>query len=902
MNPRQYYYQPGQAARAPVVPGPVQVQAAPVDNTAGEALAHLDDFMKVAGQAIGREYVAQQTARVDDAVLKVQQEFDQFRAEYQQANQGADALSAAQDYGKAYEELSQRAIKEFNGAGHEKFGGMLEQRLRERGRQAVGAGLEWQARQTEVWKLSQLQGQEDEYFRRVEENPEDVATIVAEQQNLKDSARLKNPGKDLTAEYNRIEEQTVARMADGLLAKGDTAGVRQLLASPLARTGGKPGALGEAVARFESGQEGVLSVGWDQTGGTSYGKFQLSSKQGSLEGWLRYCEGLGGVAKEKAQALRAAGIGDTGSAKGKAVEVYKQLARENPELFERTQREYYIKTNYATTINSIKRQAPALAKAIEDDASLREMVFSTAVQHGGAGATRILTKVWREGMSREELIAATYNERGNHFQSSTPATRRAVRNRFRDEQQVIMNLGRERSVLHPRQVEAILNRCAAIERQKQAELSAGLAEQVKNYIAASQDGHIQDVPFSFEQVQSGYGERAEQVWAEVQGARELAMDVQSARSLSLMEMAGLLEARKPAPDSPHYVVEMQNYERLGRQLGMMQKQMAEDPAGYVAAADESVARARANFFGGMTRESCQEFLAKSQAAMSSRGIGGRLLSRADAEALGAQLSQSPNPTAMAKQLGQCFGSSYPQALREMAGSLAPAVLLAASGMRDEPGRLLIQASRDKKFEEKAQKLLADNGLDRKDFDERVGASLAELNATFMAGGNTEMPLAIRQGVSQLALAFMLRDSDLSEKKAIEKASKEIISERYDIHSFRGNGSGCRIPRQGVEVDKVKLGLDHFLNFPPLGHISAGRIPGTDETIMGEALKSHLRRNGYWVTDEDEGGAVLFLGGRAVAGQDGRPYRLSWQELERIGRERRKDMETQLQTGGRGQGW
>lgn len=900
MQPRQAIYQVHGGVSGVRTPQPVQVQAGPVDGTAGKVVAHLDDFMRQAGPALGRAYMAQQTARVDDAVMLAQQKFDAYQAEYQRTRQGAEGLTAAQDYALAFEEIKKEALKEFDGAEHEVFAGMLEQRLGERARQAAGQGLAWQARQAEIWQQTQWQGQQDEYYRRVADNPEDVETMLVEKQNLKDSLRLKNPGKDLTAEFNKIDEQTLLSMAEGRLAKGDTAGVRALLASPLAKTGGQVRPLGEAVSQFESGSDGIMAVGYDKNGGTSYGVYQLSSRQGSLEEWHKHLAASGPKGAAIARELAAAGNADTGSREGKYVEVYKRLARENPELFARTQRESIIRNNYNTAVSLLKKSAPGLLQMVEADPALQEMLFSTAVQHGGAGAAKILGKVFTPGMSREDLVAATYNERGNHFQSSSPEVRRAVLNRYRDEQQVVLGIGKERSVLGPRQTENLLSRCAALERQRQATVTAGMQEQINNYVNASQDGHIQEIPFTREQIGQAFGERSEQVWAELEGARSLALDMHSARTMNPAEMASLAQARLPAPDSPHYSIEARNHERLERQLGIMQKQMAEDPAAYALAMDEGARQARASFFARMTPESCQQFLAATKGAMESRGIGGRLLAKQDAVALGAMLNSSPDPVPLARQMAQCFQGSFPQALKEISGSLAPAVMLAATGMEAEPGRQLIRAARDKDFEKNILKLRPD--IVRKDFDERVNKELEELNSTFMAGRNSEMPLALVNGVSLLALSRMMQNPELKEKHAIEQAYKDIIGQRYELHHPRASAAPCRIPKLGVDIENAKRGLQHFLDVPPIDNLRVATLPGTNQQIMGEALASHLRRNGCWVTDEDEGGAVLFVGTQAVAGTDGKPFRLTWQQLEAIGRQRRREMEIATQTGGAGQGW
>lgn len=195
--------------------------------------------------------------------------------------------------------------------------------------------------------------------------------------------------------------------------------------------------LGDTIARFESGNDGVHKIGYDRQGGTSYGKWQLSSRQGSYEDWLKLLESKGGQHAEIARQLRAAGPTNTGSRSGQHVEVYKKLAAENAQLFEETQRESLMKHNYNIAMKGIK--SDSLRKMIEEDKSLQEMMFSTSVQHGGGGARSIFNGVYQEGMSREQLINAVYSKRAGQFGSS-PELSKGLNNRFREERDLILGM------------------------------------------------------------------------------------------------------------------------------------------------------------------------------------------------------------------------------------------------------------------------------------------------------------------------------------------------------------------------------------------------------------------------------------------------------------------------------
>jgi hypothetical protein len=81
---------------------------------------------------------------------------------------------------------------------------------------------------------------------------------------------------------------------------------------------------------------------------------------------------------------------------------------------------------------------PKLKKMIEGNKGLQEMMWSTSVQHGGGGASGIMNKVFKEGMSQEDLVKAVYAERGTRFGGSTEEVQKSVKNRFISEQGDVM--------------------------------------------------------------------------------------------------------------------------------------------------------------------------------------------------------------------------------------------------------------------------------------------------------------------------------------------------------------------------------------------------------------------------------------------------------------------------------
>ena len=199
----------------------------------------------------------------------------------------------------------------------------------------------------------------------------------------------------------------------------------------------KDNVLGSQVSEYESGAEGINSIGYDKNGGTSYGIYQHSSRMGGMDDFLNLLAASGAEGAAAAAAIRAAGPLNTGSKTGPAVDAYLAQAAKYPELFRKVQHDTIYNNLYAPMLDKIPVEARSL---IDQNPALQEMAWSTAVQHGGAGGASVLRKAYQDGMTPENYVRAVYQERGRHFPSSTAKVRAAVQNRFAREANKILGL------------------------------------------------------------------------------------------------------------------------------------------------------------------------------------------------------------------------------------------------------------------------------------------------------------------------------------------------------------------------------------------------------------------------------------------------------------------------------
>lgn len=221
------------------------------------------------------------------------------------------------------------------------------------------------------------------------------------------------------------------------------------MASPKAAAAAKAyQAVGALSAQFESGRSGTSAIGYDRVGGTSYGTYQIASKVGTMDRFLDFLD-------EKAPAwagrLRNAGPADTGSKQGAMPEVWKKIASENPERFEELQHAFVRKENYLPARDMILEQTGLDFENAPP--ALREVLWSTSVQHGPTGAARIFNKVVdtflggeQKAEFSEDLIKGVYQTRKGQFGSSTERVRNAVANRLDREQNLALAMFRDTSV------------------------------------------------------------------------------------------------------------------------------------------------------------------------------------------------------------------------------------------------------------------------------------------------------------------------------------------------------------------------------------------------------------------------------------------------------------------------
>lgn len=252
---------------------------------------------------------------------------------------------------------------------------------------------------------------------------------------------------------------------------------RQGRGAPGGAPGRAPGgALGSLAQKYESGAAGSMAVGVDKVGGTSYGKYQIASKVGAMDDFLKM---LDKTNPEAAARLRGAGPADAGTG-GKFAQEWKALAKSG--ALGDAESQFAMEKIYKPAMGGLKDQG--LKKMIEGNKGLQEMFHSTAIQHGAGGGAGILNKVYKQGMSQEDLVKAVYAERGTRFGGSTEQVRASVQGRFgREQQDVLAMLGMPGAAPGAPTAATLATPSAPVAAPAYTAANAGLAGQGQNVIS-----------------------------------------------------------------------------------------------------------------------------------------------------------------------------------------------------------------------------------------------------------------------------------------------------------------------------------------------------------------------------------------------------------------------------------
>lgn len=195
--------------------------------------------------------------------------------------------------------------------------------------------------------------------------------------------------------------------------------------APDAAAVSKSDTLGALSAKYESGNLSSIAIGYDTKGGTSYGKYQIASKTGTMNQFLNF---IRDSYPDAYKILAAAGNPNTGSRKGPFVDAWKKVVSNG--LLGDAEHQFIKKTHYDVAYNNLNSKPKQL---VNTSKALQDVLWSTAVQHGGKGGSSIFNSVYTDGISADAYIKAIYAKRSTQFSGSSERERAGVLSRFKNE-------------------------------------------------------------------------------------------------------------------------------------------------------------------------------------------------------------------------------------------------------------------------------------------------------------------------------------------------------------------------------------------------------------------------------------------------------------------------------------
>ena len=268
---------------------------------------------------------------------------------------------------------------------------------------------------------SEFESAEKQYFPQPGDSPE-----VKEQKRKNRETALNSlvisSGPALSDEFKDSVGKDIYKMVedagfdpadvDILLQQGMT---RNQILELISNEPQKKNELGTLSEKYESGGN-PGAIGYDSTGGLSYGAYQLAHKN-ALD-----------FATKSPYANVFDGI-EFNSKKWQ--DTWKKIAEIDPQGFKQAQKDYIEKTHFMPQVEKVQDSG---FNIFDFSKPVLDVIWSTAVQHGPA--TNIITQALKtlgENASDESLIKKIYDLRwngGKGFASSTKAVRDSVYNRF----------------------------------------------------------------------------------------------------------------------------------------------------------------------------------------------------------------------------------------------------------------------------------------------------------------------------------------------------------------------------------------------------------------------------------------------------------------------------------------
>lgn len=432
------------------------------------------------------------------------------------------------------------------------------------------------------------------------------------------------------------------------------------------------------------------------------------------------------------------------------------------------------------------------------------------------------------------------------------------------------------------QAEAELKRREAEAKQAAAINRAEMTFRLQDAQAAYMQGLQYDNPPTAAELQAVYGEeKGQQVFNRLTKTQQFGIDVQQYATLPVSERAAWIESRKPAADgmaTEGYAEDLQLFGQLVKNADNINKQMAEDGAGYAIKYSPEVAAA---WQGVMTADPDNAAAAYQTYAEAVKGEQARLglpnvtvVPKSYVSQMAAAFkdpaNQGTKQVEMVKSMQQTWGQHFPQVFSQIQSEVPNSVKI-ISNVDDDTAVLLSSIAPVDNKTLAAPLLSADVTLMKNGLKE----GMSEFAQTFAAQGGSGLSTynAVYGEAERGAMALMA--NGMSPSEAAEQMTRRLTQRYTRDNKLQVDGS-LRVPAD-YDMDIVQEGAQAVLSRLTADDVLIKDVPGISPEARDTQFRNILRAS-QMVTNKDETGVFLMYNGAAIAGKDGRPLTMTFEEL------------------------
>lgn len=191
-----------------------------------------------------------------------------------------------------------------------------------------------------------------------------------------------------------------------------------------------PTMLGSLSAKYESGARASSAIGYDSEGEASFGTYQISEGKGTLKRFLSYLKDNNEEIYNRLAPLRRSANKTDGAFAKEWVRLAED--KKTKEVMSVAQHDFIKLTHYDVANDLLKRKGVDLDKRSD---ALRQVLWSTSVQHGPGRADDIFLKINKFNERPDsEIIKRIFPIRKRYLGRLTEEERRSVVSRYRQEQ------------------------------------------------------------------------------------------------------------------------------------------------------------------------------------------------------------------------------------------------------------------------------------------------------------------------------------------------------------------------------------------------------------------------------------------------------------------------------------